>query len=223
MILRYAHVLSLCYVFTTCLANTETHLVKIPQFYNIPTSHRQLQTHEQIINLNLTHSVVLNHPIETIEDQLSPRNEQALVWNIVCVPYDTIAQPRKTLLFHLGDPNMQNGDLYFIKLCWPATSPYEFRISHEYIKTHELLGPEEGRSAELDLYLRVDYRFFGVALDPQRVLKRDDSLEFLFYIEKMPVNWLPIPLEMYDLIVYLADIAILIFTQFSLIKHILGL
>ncbi|KGR10790.1 hypothetical protein MG5_02743 [Candida albicans P57072] len=189
-----------------CMANTETCLVRVPEYYNIvphPSSiSRDARFSRELHRLNTTHTVLLDYPIGSIDDQDMS--------NIITVTYDTVAQPRSTLLVRVnnyGDNTFTNGDMLNIKLCWPATMPYDFSIDHVYMHSNELVESVED---EFDLYVAVTYEFHAFSYDNGRFLQEETALSFQLYVNKLPSRFLPIPLELYDTIVYLVDITIFI-------------
>lgn len=135
-----------------------------PQYYDIPSHSEPIRQIDQIErtwrHINSSLSVLLDYPIVSINDELVSNLNQS---NVVSLPYDSVVQLSKTILVRLNnynDTSLNNEDLLNIKLCWPATLPFTFRISHEYIKTKELLSDEGlSNSNQLDLYLRIDYQF----------------------------------------------------------------
>lgn len=206
-----------------CLANTETYLLRIPQHYDIPLHpepiHQSHQLQRAWQHINSTHDVLLDYPIASINDELNPYAAQ--LSNVIVLPYDSTTQPSKTILVRLNNYNntlFDGGDLLNVKLCWPATLPFDFRISHEYIKTKELIE-ESLDPAQLDLYLRIDYQFFGVTYD-EKFLKSQGEVKFQLFVNKLPFKLIPIPLELYDFVVYLADLLILLLTQIKFLKRI---
>ncbi|KAI3403983.2 hypothetical protein KGF56_003250 [Candida oxycetoniae] len=245
------HLISLfLFYLSICLANTETYLLSIPHYYNIPKPTNRITSGypRDIQHLNTTHSVLLQYHIGSIRDQIPFAHNKYTISNTnantIVIPYDTTLPVQKTLLVKINnysDSIIESNDLLFIKLCWPATSAYDFRLSHEYIKTNELLGIDREskslgidreskslgdndiESKDLDLYLRIDYQFFGVTYNRDKFLHSEDELKFQLYINKLPLNWLPIPLELYDLIIYLVDIFIILVTQLGYIRSLLNI
>ncbi|KAL6452957.1 hypothetical protein SBY92_000302 [Candida maltosa Xu316] len=100
-----------------------------------------------------------------------------------------------------------NNDLLNIKLCWPATFPYDFSIDHAYFHSNEI---SEELEDNFELYLVINYKFIAFTFDEAKFLNEKDNLEFQLYINKLPNRFIPIPLELYDFIVYLVDITIFI-------------
>ncbi|KAI5959610.1 uncharacterized protein KGF55_005254 [Candida pseudojiufengensis] len=213
----------LFYIFSICLANTETILIKIPNYYNIPILKSIPKNHEtiQIEEYNSTLSIIQNFPINTIDKSIN-RNK-----NVISLNYNTKIPIQKTLLVKINNYNnsiFQNNDLLNIKLCWPATLPYDFKLNEEYLVTTNLYKSEEKENPnELDLYLRIDYEFFGKTYDPIKYLSENDQLKFQLFISKLPNRYLPIPLELYDFVLFVVDMVILIITQFNLIRYMFGL
>ncbi|CAX42816.1 conserved hypothetical protein [Candida dubliniensis CD36] len=189
-----------------CMANTETYLVRVPEYYNI-VSHsspipRETRFSRQLHRLNTTHTVLLDYPIGTIDDQDMS--------NTITLTYNTVSQPRSTLLVRVnnyGDNTFTNGDMLNIKLCWPATKPYDFDIGHVYMHSNELVESVED---SFDLYVAIRYKFHAFSYDNERFLQQETALSFQLYVNKLPSRILPIPLELYDTIVYLVDITIFI-------------
>lgn len=218
--------LVLLYIIPICLANTETYLLKIPQYYDIPSHSEPIRQIDQIErtwrHINSSLSVLLDYPIVSINDELVSNLNQS---NVVSLPYDSVVQLSKTILVRLNnynDTSLNNEDLLNIKLCWPTTLPFTFRISHEYIKTKELLSDEGlSNSNQLDLYLRIDYQFFGVTYNDEKFLKSQDEVKFQLFVNKLPFKLVPIPLELYSFVVYLVDLLILVLSQLKFLTGIL--
>ncbi|KAK6867835.1 hypothetical protein K6H11_004748 [Candida tropicalis] len=144
--------------------------------------------------------LILDYPIQTIDN--------IDISNIVKLNYDTVSQLPSTLLVRInnyGNALISNEDLLNIKLCWPATTPYDFQISHGYFHSNEI---SEELEDNLELYLIINYQFHAYTYDETKYLNSNDELEFQLYINKLPNKYLPIPLELYDFIVYLVDITI---------------
>lgn len=229
--MAWLNLLVLLFCSSFAFANTETYLLKIPTYYDIPFSKQpdslpKGSLHD-VLQLNDTHSVILDFPIGSIKDQLDRRQDDVSSKNEITLTYNTKEPILKTLLVRINnynDTTFTNDDLINVKLCWPATSAYDFRISHSYIRTNDEMAlsrevPQE--LPRLDLYLKIEYEFFGITYDKEKYLSKDGEVGFMLYINKLPLNWLPIPLELYDFILYLVDILILVLTQFELIRRIL--
>lgn len=196
--------LILFWLISLCLGNTETYLFKIPQYYDIVSHPTVIATNDKFTRhvhyLNDTHRLILDYPIQTIDN--------IDISNIVKLNYDTVSQLPSTLLVRInnyGNALISNEDLLNIKLCWPATTPYDFQISHGYFHSNEI---SEELEDNLELYLIINYQFHAYTYDETKYLNSNDELEFQLYINKIPNKYLPIPLELYDFIVYLVDITI---------------
>lgn len=196
----------ICWLISLCFANTETYMFKIPQYYDIIPHPAPMSTKDKFTRhvhyLNDTYKLILDYPIQTI-DNLD-------ISNVIKLQYDTVSQLPSTLLVRINNYNnsiLANEDLLNIKLCWPATSPYDFQIAHSYFHSNEL---NEELEDNFELYLIIDYQFYAFTYDEVKYLDKDDVLEFQLYINKLPNQFIPIPLELYDLIIYLVDITIFV-------------
>ena len=138
---------------------------RVLQYCTAPVTHIQdARFSRELHRLNTTHTVLLDYPIGSIDDQDMS--------NIITVTYDTVAQPRSTLLVRVnnyGDNTFTNGDMLNIKLCWPATMPYDFSIDHVYMHSNELVESVED---EFDLYVAVTYEFHAFSYDNGRFCKK---------------------------------------------------
>lgn len=179
-------------------------MFKIPQYYDIIPHPTPISTKDKftrhVHHLNDTHKLILEYPIQTI-DNLD-------ISNVIKLQYDTVSQLLSRLLVRINNYNnsiLANEDLLNIKLCWPATSPYDFQIAHGYFHSNEI---NEELEDNFELYLIIDYQFHAFTYDEVKYLDKDDALEFQLYINKLPNQFIPIPLELYDLIIYLVDITI---------------
>lgn len=178
-----------------CLANTETHLIKVPHYFDIPM-HSESYTNRVLQHLNSTHSVFYDYPIQSI-DQLKLDNQIVLQDN-------TRVSTIKTLLVRINnyaDSFYESDDLLSIKLCWPATEAYDFTLSHGFLNDDDL-------NTNLNIYLRIDYQFTGKPYDIS--LLGPEYLTFQLYITKLPVSWLPIPAELYQFIIYFVDLTVIV-------------
>ncbi|EGW31522.1 uncharacterized protein SPAPADRAFT_140582 [Spathaspora passalidarum NRRL Y-27907] len=205
MIIQLGYVL---FMAVLCLANTETYLIRTPYYFDIVSHPRAIENrfnfHREIVEINQTHSLIEDYPIQTIDTF-----NVVDISNVLNLDYNSKVKPKKTLLVRInnyGDSLFQPDDLLNIKLCWPATTPYDFWISHTYLHSNELLSTENDN---FDLYLKIDYQFIGETYDPEKYLHDNDNLQFQLYINKLPNNWLPIPLELYTYLLYLIDLVIL--------------
>lgn len=178
-------------------ANTETHIVRVPNYFNIP-NHPELVKNVGPTALNETHSIIYDYPITTkfnydnLPDtiNLDPLNDQEL----------------RSILVRLnnhGNATYNSNDLLFIKCCWPATYPMDIHLDHTFIHSNKL-NPQLDT---FDMYLVVTYtgnfKTFGVN-------EPITNAAFKLVVEKLPNKWLPIPLEVYDIIMYLVDILLLL-------------
>lgn len=218
--------LVLLYMIPICLANTETHLLEIPQYYDIPPHPEPIHVIDRLQRnwhrINSSLSVLLDYPIASISDELLTSKTHS---NVVTLPYDSIARPQRTILVRLNNYNdtlLQNKDLLNIKLCWPATLPFDFKLSHEYIKTKEIIDDANALNKNhFDLYLRIDYQFFGVTYNEAKFLRHNDEVKFQLFVSKLPFKMIPIPLELYDFVIYLVDLLILVITQIKFLAWLL--
>lgn len=175
-------------------ANTETYLYKVPNYYNIP-HHLSASYNAEVVQLNASTLLLRDHPI------LSAGN-YTLERTTVTVPYDFASQPANTLFVKVNnylDSTFGPNDVLNVKLCWPATTPVDFALSHRYVRSGEF---GDARN-DLDVYIVVDYQANFYALQPVE----KDSFEFQLVISKLP-SAVPIPIELFDVIVYVADILI---------------
>ncbi|CUM67926.1 uncharacterized protein PRCAT00005638001 [Priceomyces carsonii] len=204
MLARYAFIIL---VFASqIIANTETYLLKIPYFFDIPLQPKSFEDSSGsqknfITSLNDTHSLLLDYPIITKDQmiQLSP----------IKLTYNTNNALKSTLIIRINNyenATFNNDDVLYIKVCWPATSPYNFSLSHRYIKLSNLVNKAED---SINLFTIVDYQFNAYASD-RNFLSNTDEVIFQLYIYKLPSRWIPIPLELLGPITYLVDLTILI-------------
>lgn len=168
------------------MANTEVYMFTVPNYYEIPSGPTQQSPELALVNATTRHLDI--HPVLTIDTY-------NIEDTVVTLPYDFHGKPQQRLLVKLN--NFENSvysanDLVHTKLCWPATSPFDIRISHGFFKEQDILGTG---SAHLDMYLIIDYtgNFHAV-----REVS-DDSFSFMLVVSKLP-NKLPIPIELYDYI-----------------------
>ncbi|KAK6455204.1 uncharacterized protein RJT20DRAFT_55459 [Scheffersomyces xylosifermentans] len=209
-------VVNLVFFIQLGLCNTETYLLKIPYYFNInehpePFS-EELAVNRDIVRLNNTHSVLFDYPIETVDTR---RNGFKVSNKIFIKDYDSTTSPKKILLIKVNNYNdsvFQSSDMLNVKLCWPATYPYSFSLSHRFLKTRDLTGVDGSKITGLDLYFEITYEFNAYTNNPERFLSKNAEVPFQLYITKLPLAWLPIPLELYGLVVYLVDITILLVT-----------
>lgn len=181
---------------TVVAANTESMVLKIPQFFDVPP-HPLVYAPTKPLALNSTHSYLLDFPIY---------DKYTYPYQLLLVPAVNLDPNSRSLLVKLNNHEnsaYSGGDLLYIKLCWPATTPYSFQLSHEF-HTDDDLNPGSSKSAApLSIYLRIDYQGDYYAIDPTPV-------PVLAQLTVSKLAWLPLPLELYDFIVYLVDISILL-------------
>lgn len=189
------HAISLICLVGLVSANTETILLPIPHYYNIPAHPssyvHHLESPVHAPKINETHSLLKDYPIGNKLKQVSVSK------SAVSVDYnDKLALPHTLLvkLNNYSDQTFKSDDKLYVKLCWPATEPFDVDLSYQFIQE------EEGE--ELDLYLIINYES-----DAHTYLKDDrlDSFSFNLHISNSP--W-----DLIDLIVYLVDLLIIIVT-----------
>lgn len=198
-------------------ANTETYLLQVPHYFNIPSHPNVINPHHlhhrSVHNLNKTHSVLLDFPIKNTPPSSNISNTVSLVYN-------PLVYPAKKLLVRLNnyhDETFKSDDLLYVKLCWPATTPVDFHFDHSFHRLSDFLF--EHTEDTFDIYLEVE-----ISSDIHTYsTKYNDSIEeiqFQLYITKMPSKWIPIPLELYSYIVYVVDLCILLV---SIVPWIFGI
>lgn len=183
-------------------ANTEAYGFQVPNYYEIPIHNPNNSHGSEFVFLNETSLLLRNHPILSIDNY----STNTLV---LSVPYNFTKSPRQKLYVKLNNYNnnlFDSNDLINVKLCWPATTPINFRLSHRFIQEKEFTGLSQP-SNTLDIYVVVDYEADFYALEPVPYT----DFEILLVISKLP-NKLPIPIELYDVIAYVIDIMILAYT-----------
>lgn len=191
-------------------ANTETFVLLIPNYYDIPIDQRD-HTDPHLAAINASTSVLTNHPI------LNANNYNVLE-TLVSLPYDYLRKPRQRLFVKLTNYNNNTfdaNDLINVKLCWPATMPFNFDLNYRFVRAHELGAAEKSLTGDtLDIYIVVDYE-----ADFYAVREVDSTMiDFNLVISKLP-NRVPIPIELYDVIVYVVDVCIVLAGVFP---YILG-
>lgn len=202
---------SLC---TIVAANTETYLLKIPHHFSIPhCPSKQVGVSPNFYHVNESHAILLDYPIGTIETNKMFNN--VLEWN-----YNTIEKPIQNILVRINnynDTTFESNDLLFVKLCWPATSPLSFEISHEYHKLSNFMSTEHVDS--FDLYLKISIGASFHLIHPS-MLNEVQRYKFLLDITKVPHKLLPVPVELYSYIFYALDLTIflLLVGAFALYK-----
>lgn len=189
------------------LANTETYLLQIPHYFDIASHPNAINAHDlhhrSVHTLNTTHSILLDFPILN-----TPSSSEFT--STVSIAYNPLRDPTNKVLVRLNNyhnDTFTSDDLLYIKLCWPATTPVDFRIDHSFYKLSDF--DLEYLDNTFDIYLEVE-----VSSDIQTYSAQFDDfmkeIQFQLYITKLPCKWIPIPLELYGYIVYLVDVSILL-------------
>lgn len=176
-------------------ANTETHLISIPKYYNIPDYQPPNVELAGINVVNDSHYIVYDYPIQ--DKNTFTNSEDTIIM-------DPIKDgDSKNLLVKINNYNqsLSPQDLLFIKLCWPAMYPVDFDLSHDFYHSNSF--NKDLNSFDIYLQIKVTGNFKSLNVNETQV-------KFKLVIERLP-NWLPIPLEVYDTIVYLVDIAIIMY------------
>lgn len=182
-------------------ANTETFSFQVPNYYDIPPNHSPYTGHK-LLAINDSMLVMYEYPVLDI-------SHYDLEKTVVRLPYDFASKSRQQLLVKLnnyGNRIFDANDVINVKLCWPATVPVNFDLQHRFIRAHDVgLAAEGLENDTLDIYVVVDYQadFYAVR-EPL-----PSTVEFNLVIAKLPNN-LPIPIELYDFIVYLVDVCIVV-------------
>lgn len=180
-------------------ANTETIVFQVPNYYDIP-HHRALYAGKSHLWLNSTTRVWTHYPI------LNAYNYN-LLETIVDVPYDYNTQKEHQVLVKLnnyGDGTFTSNDMINVKVCWPATEPINFDLDHRYIQASDLgLAPKGLQLDTLDIYIVVKYQADFYAVNPVP----NSHLEFYLVVSRLP-SIIPIPVELYDVIIYVVDVSI---------------
>lgn len=189
-------------------ANTETHILNIPNYFDIPQHPTPFNSYE-IKSINHTHWTAFDFPIVDKYSYSIPQNDTV---NIPGHLYDGETGSILVRLNNYKDSTYNSNDLLFIKLCWPATIPIDFEINHQFIHSNEL---DESLST-FDMYLVIKFTPNFKTYHEQ--YKTIDA-KFKLVIEKLPIR-IPIPLEVYDIIVYLVDITTLLYYIIPLIVNI---
>lgn len=162
------------------VANTETYIYRIPYYYDPPPP-----TTRQGLTSNKTHTVIHHYPIDTVSHQADSHQ-------LVLHPGTTLVQ------INNYDDMLKAEDTLNFKFCWPATNPYDVHL--DYVYSLEFTDVPE----------RVDL-FAAITLTPEGQSARQlppQPLTANFYIAKLPLKWLPIPVELYSLIPYLVAVTV---------------
>lgn len=179
-------------------ANTETSIIRIPNYFNIPTD---VTAHNRpgIVQLNETTFVIDAHPILSIDKYSIDKCDLKL-------PYDYSQKDKKRVFVKLnnfGNNTFDANDLINVKLCWPATSPFSFSLDHRFLQARDLF-PKLSTN-QLDIYVEIEYQADFYSIEP--VL--ENTVPIKLVLSKLPNQWVPIPIELYDFIVYAMDLLIL--------------
>lgn len=189
-------ILTILALISGCLANTETHLIKIPYHYEIPPSF-DTNISTLPVQLNETTKIINQFPIDSVGNEYAN--------HIIEFEYNSIEKPLQTILVKVNNyhnTTFTADDLIFVKVCWPATNPYDIDISH--IFTQEL----NNDSSFLDLYLIIQYQMYAQSFSDE-FFTSNEPFSLQLYMTKLP-NRLPIPVELYEIIMYLVNLTILI-------------
>lgn len=206
----------LAFLYLACLlvtANTETFLFQIPNYYDIPSDTRKV-VNPQVTAINSSHNALIDHPIFDIHNY-------NILQSVVSLPYDFTRQERQTLLVKMTNFNnttFDANDLINVKLCWPATTPVNFELNYIFLRAHDVGLAELGLSEDtLNIYIVVEYEadFYAV-----REVETS-NLEFQLVISKLP-NRIPIPIELYDVILYVVDVCILLAGMYPYILSVIA-
>ncbi|CAK7910150.1 GPI mannosyltransferase 2 subunit Pga1p [[Candida] anglica] len=180
-------------------ANTESYLLQIPHYYSItPHPEPYVENGNQVFTLNKSHSVLENYPI------LNKYDHEDLNSVVVHTPYEYEEGGAHTLLVKLNNYNnsaFQSDDKIYIKVCWPATQPFSVDISHQFLE-----GLIDGNK-ELEPYILITYQVDAYPSKPEYALSLD-TFTFNLHVSRLP--WIPLPLELVDIMMYLGDLAILV-------------
>lgn len=192
---------------TLAMANTETHIIRVPKYFDIPTHESGIQSVD-IQTINQTHYYMADYPILDKTTYLQPIKTIEINDSFHDKQHNTIL----VKLNNYFDNTYDSNDLLFVKLCWPAIYPVSFALDHKFIYTNEL-GSQENT---FDMFLQIDMDWDFKTFDSQ--YNTISNLKFKLVIEKLANQWIPIPLEVYDIIVYLVDTVILLHQLFQYIK-----
>lgn len=192
-------------------ANTETYLFKVPNYYDVPV-HTSPYQQNRLEQINSTTWVMLDYPV------LNALNYN-LSNTILELPYDYENKPSCHLLVKLNNyDNLTFGsnDLINVKLCWPAIYPFDFGLSHRYIRASEF-GETDPKKNTLDIYIDIHFQadFYSV------MAELPTAVEMNLVVSKLP-SVIPIPIELYGVIAYLVDICILLVTLLPYIQEALS-
>lgn len=194
------------------MANTETCMIRVPYYYNIPWDAHE-HNRPGLVQLNQSTYVVDTHPVLSVDAySLDGCNLQ--------LPYDFATQKTNRVFVKVN--NFRNStfdanDLLNVKLCWPATSPFSFRVDHQFLLTRDLYP--ESPTNQLDIYVEIKYRADFYAVRPVH----ESAVPVVLVISKLPNRWMPIPIELYDYVVYAIDLVVLAVSGLHLVQRYVGL
>ncbi|OBA21577.1 hypothetical protein METBIDRAFT_188240 [Metschnikowia bicuspidata var. bicuspidata NRRL YB-4993] len=180
-------------------ANTEAYGFQIPNYYDVPGHAPGGPASTAIVPLNHTARLLTDHPILSVSNYSTAEL-------VLTVPYDFSGLPKQTLFVRLNNYHncsFEPNDLIHVKLCWPATTPVNFNLSHRFIQEREF-GAEASPRDTLHIYLVIDYQADFYPVEPMH----HTSFDMLLAVSKLP-NTVPIPIELYGVIVYVVDLMIL--------------
>lgn len=177
------------------VANTETYLLSIPYYYNIlPHPDPYIDSQEHLpLRINHTHSYLYDYPIY---NALSYGKYSNLVRIDRSGPSD-----EPNVLFvkvnNYEDNVFSSSKVIYWKLCWPTSSPYWFRLSHQFV------------GEDLALYLVIEYQFEGI---PNSAGAQEPAKDLEFYLYGSALSkWVPLPIELVPIVAYLVDVGILLY------------
>lgn len=190
------------------LANTETITFKVPNYYDIPFCLRSFHN-LPVTRINSSTLLLTDIPIRCI-------NNYTIDDSVISLPYDYIRKPKQTLLVKLNNYEnaaFDSNDLINVKLCWPATYPINFNIDYKYVRASEF---EKSHNDTLDIYVEVT--FYGDFYSPGEV--KEDKIQFQLIISRLP-GVVPIPIELYDFIIYVVTLLFLLVPVYPYIVSLL--
>jgi hypothetical protein len=181
------------------LANTESILLPIPHYYDVPAHPMPFAAGSSMhaSPINETHSVLSDFPIgnKFTHDLLSAHA------STVQAPYRGSPQENKLLvkMNNYANKTFAPDDTLYVKLCWPATTPFAVDLEHRFI--------ENQQNSQLDLFLVISYRFNAFTF-----WKDLEIHSFAFNLHVTKLGAISLPYELVDLAMYLSDVAIIVAT-----------
>lgn len=189
------------------LANTESYMLNVPHYFDIPSHPNEIgidNLHQRSVHaLNATHSLILDYPILKTPLKTGASHTVSLAYNPLTDP------PNKILvkLNNYHNDTFSSDDLLYVKVCWPATIPVDFRFGHSF---HRLSQFHPNPAVDtFDIYLEIDLSG-DIHTYSDQFIHSIGEIQFQLYITKLPCRWIPVPLELYHYIVYVVDISILL-------------